>query len=201
MRMDVIKEDVSIGKREVENRGLRVRSYMTERPVSETVELREEHVNVERRPVDRKVQGNEMDTFKEGTFEVRERTEEPVVRKEARVTEEVVINKTSDTRREEIHETARETHVDVEPLDEYRQDFEQRYATTGGNFDDYRPAYSFGHQRANDERYRNRQWEDAEQDLQREWETERPGTWNNYRDAARSSWDRNRTRSNRARMM
>jgi uncharacterized membrane protein len=96
-----------------------------------------------------------------------------------------------------------ESMTTFEPTHEYQNDWQQRYGSTGGSFDDYQPAYSFGHQRANDERFQNREWEDAEKDLQREWETERPGTWNNYRDAARSSWDRcrNRTRNNRARMM
>src|SRR3954464_4236211 len=49
--------------------------------------LLEEHVNVERRPVDRATTGTE-DAFRERTIEAEEKREVPVVSKEARVTEE-----------------------------------------------------------------------------------------------------------------
>jgi hypothetical protein len=45
----IIDEQLRVGKREVERGGARVRSYVEERPVHETVNLREEHVNVTRR--------------------------------------------------------------------------------------------------------------------------------------------------------
>jgi hypothetical protein len=46
--LNVIKEDIQVGKREVETGGVRLRSRIVERPVEETVRLREERVNVER---------------------------------------------------------------------------------------------------------------------------------------------------------
>ncbi|WP_250490637.1 DUF2382 domain-containing protein, partial [Caballeronia sp. INML2] len=49
----VVKESVEVGKREVQTGGVRVYSRVTETPVSESVNLREEHANIERRPVDR----------------------------------------------------------------------------------------------------------------------------------------------------
>ena len=49
----IVEEQLSVGKREVERGGVRVRSYVVETPVEETVRLRDETVNVERRRVDR----------------------------------------------------------------------------------------------------------------------------------------------------
>jgi hypothetical protein len=49
----VVREDLAVGKREVQTGGVRVYSRATATPVSETVNLREEHAAIERRPVDR----------------------------------------------------------------------------------------------------------------------------------------------------
>jgi stress response protein YsnF len=48
----VIEERLLIGKREVNRGSVRVRSYIVEEPVREPVQLREERVEVERRPVE-----------------------------------------------------------------------------------------------------------------------------------------------------
>src|SRR5919107_262077 len=92
-RIPVIEEELRVGKREVEGGGVRVRTRVVERPVEEAVRLREERVNVERRPVNRPVSESDLSAFREGTFELRERSEEAVVDKTARVVEEVAINK------------------------------------------------------------------------------------------------------------
>ena len=47
------EEELQVGKREVSHGRVRVRSYVVETPVSEQVNLRQENVSVERRPVDR----------------------------------------------------------------------------------------------------------------------------------------------------
>ncbi len=70
----VVEEELQVGKREVERGGVRVESRVSERPVEEQVHLREEHVHVERRPVDRPV-GDAENLFREGTLEVSERAE------------------------------------------------------------------------------------------------------------------------------
>ena len=51
-RIPIVEEELRVGKREVERGGARVRSYVTETPVSQQINLREEHVSVERRPVE-----------------------------------------------------------------------------------------------------------------------------------------------------
>ncbi len=110
----VIEEELRVGKREVEGGGVRVRTRVVERPVEEAVRLREERVNVERRPVNRPITEADLNAFREGSFELRERSEEAVVDKTARVVEEVAINKEVGERTETVRETVRSTDVDVE---------------------------------------------------------------------------------------
>src|SRR4051812_21982356 len=52
-RAEVVQEELQVGKREVERGGVRVHTHVTETPVQEQINLREEHVDVERRPVNR----------------------------------------------------------------------------------------------------------------------------------------------------
>ncbi|HEX8634648.1 MAG TPA: YsnF/AvaK domain-containing protein [Pyrinomonadaceae bacterium] len=113
----VVEEQLQVGKREVERGGVRVETHVTEKPVQENVELREEHVNVERRPVDYTFHGTESEAFKESLVEIREAYEELVVNKKARVVEEVVVNKDVEQHTETVHETLRRTDVNVEPID------------------------------------------------------------------------------------
>lgn len=115
--LPVIEEELTIGKREVQRGGVRVYARVTEVPVQEDVTLREEKLNVERRPVDRKVTDADMAALKQKDFEVTETVEVPVVAKQARVVEEVVINKEVDERREKIEDKVRRTEVDVERTD------------------------------------------------------------------------------------
>ena len=113
----VIEEQLEVGKREVERGGVRVRSRIVERPVQEELRLREEHVNVERRPADRPATAADINRVREGSFEVTERAEQAVVKKEARVVEEVAINKEVDERTETVRDTLRKTEVDVQKVE------------------------------------------------------------------------------------
>jgi len=112
----IIEENLQVGKREVETGGVRLRSRIIERPVEEHLRLREERVNVTRNPVNRPVGENELNTFREGTIEMTEHAEVPVVNKEARVVEEVSLNKEVEERDEVVRDTIRKTEVDVENL-------------------------------------------------------------------------------------
>lgn len=113
----VIEEELQVGKREVETGGVRLRSRIVERPVEESIRLRQEHVNVERTPVNRPATEADFNTFQEGTVEVTEHAEVPVVAKDARVVEEVSLDKDVSEREETIHDTVRHTEVDTENLD------------------------------------------------------------------------------------
>ncbi|WP_338814497.1 YsnF/AvaK domain-containing protein [Bernardetia sp. Wsw4-3y2] len=113
----VIKEEMHVGKRDTETgRGARLRSYLVEKPVEETVRLRVEHVYVEREPVNRPATEADFANFKESEIEVTEHAEKAVVSKDARVVEEVRLGKTAEERQETIKDTVRETKVEVEEV-------------------------------------------------------------------------------------
>jgi len=116
MKVPVIEESLQVGKREVESGGVRVRSRVIEKPVEETVRLREEHVVVNRRPVNRDVTDADMSNFKEGDIEITERAEQAVVSKQARVVEEVEVGKQVSERDQVINETVRRTDVEVDEI-------------------------------------------------------------------------------------
>lgn len=115
----IVEEELRVGKREVERGGARVRSYVREVPVHEQVTLREEHVSVERRPVQQGqaqsiAGGRPEDLLQDREIEMREIAEEAVIQKVASVREEVVVRKTAEEHVEQINETVRHTEVDVE---------------------------------------------------------------------------------------
>jgi uncharacterized protein (TIGR02271 family) len=203
----VVQEDLKVGKREVQRGGVRIFSRVVETPVNESIGLREEHVNVERHKVDQPISTSDTSAFKEQTIEMRETAEEPVVEKSARVVEEVVVGKQVSQRQQQISDSVRHTEVQVEQLgqdasarssmlsddDYYRRDWTSRYGSSGGRYEDYQPAYSYGAEMARNEQYRGRQWNDVESDLRDNWERKHPGessTWERFKAAIRHGWDR-----------
>jgi uncharacterized protein (TIGR02271 family) len=203
----VVQEQLRVGKREVQRGGVRVFSRIVETPVNESIGLREEHVNVERRPVNEPISSVDMAAFKEQTIVMRETAEEAVVEKSARVVEEVMINKEVTQREQQINDTVRHTEVEVEQLgagtarssmmsddDYYRNHFTSNYGTTGGSYEDYAPAYSYGSEMARNQKYSGRQWNEVENDLRSDWSS-RSGssagsTWEKMKDAIKSGWER-----------
>lgn len=196
----VVEEQLRVGKREVQRGGMRIFSRIVETPVHETIGLREEHVDVQRRKVDQPISPSDAAAFKEQTIEMRESAEEAVVEKSARITEEVSIGKQVSERQQQIDDTVRHTEVDVERLgtsmgdDEryYREHFKLTYGASGGAYDDYAPAYLYGSQIAGSGRYAGRRWEEIEPELRTDWEKRHGGvsTWEKMKSAVRHGWDR-----------
>lgn len=199
----VVEEQLKVGKREVQRGGVRIFSRVVETPVNETIGLREEHVDVQRRAVNQPINPADTTAFKEQTIEMRESAEEAVVEKSARIVEEVTIGKQVNQRQEKITDTVRRTEVDVERLGAtnamdsdsyYRSHFQTTYGSTGGSYDDYAPAYGYGSQMRSDTRYKDRAWADAEGDLRTDWESRNTGstgsTWEKMKAAVRHGWDR-----------
>lgn len=113
----VAEEQLRVGKREIDRGGVRVRAYVVEEPIEQSVRLRDEHVDVERRPVTgarATGDGARGDLLKERSIEMREKAEEPVVQKEMRTKEEVVVRKRAEEREQPIRETVRRTQVDID---------------------------------------------------------------------------------------
>lgn len=115
--VNLVEENLAVGKRSVGRGGVRVFSRVVETPVEETIRLREEHAAVERRVVDRPATEADFAAFKEGAIEVRSTAEEAVVSKTARVVGEVQIGTQVTERDEVVRDTVRKTEVDVEQLD------------------------------------------------------------------------------------
>ena len=114
----VIEEELEVEKRKVARGGVRLTSTVHEQPVEETVRLREEQVETERRPVDRRLSEDEADAaFQDRTIEMNETTEELEVSKEARVVEEVALKKTVQEHEEQVKDTVRRTEVEVEKIE------------------------------------------------------------------------------------
>ena len=110
----IVEEQLVVGKQQVERGGARIHTFVTERPVEASVSLHEEHVSVERRPVDRAA--TDVD-FKTQDFTVTETAEEAVIGKTARVVEEVVVGKTATDHTETVRDTVRRMDVEVDDLD------------------------------------------------------------------------------------
>ncbi|HXR82358.1 MAG TPA: YsnF/AvaK domain-containing protein [Saprospiraceae bacterium] len=116
-KIPIIEENLEVGKEEIETGGKRLRSRIVERPVEENLRLREEHVYVQRTPVDREATDSDFDKFEERDIEMIEHAEVPIVNKQARVVEEVSLKKDTDERSEKIEDTVRKTELDVENIE------------------------------------------------------------------------------------
>ena len=202
VEIPIVEEDVRVGKREVERGGVRARTFVRERPVDERVNLRDESVEVHREPANRPVTGADADAFRERSVEMHETDEEAVVSKEARVVEDVVIEKQARDRTETVHDNVRRTEVEIEQLDDdiADEDFSRYERTFRGHFqdsdisnryayDDVMPAYRFGYSLADNESNRNRRWEEIEPEARRRWEARNRGSWDDVRDSVRHSWE------------
>ena len=112
--LQLSEESLSIGKRVVNRGGTRIRRFVVETPVEESVSLHSEKVTLERRPV---TDGRPVtDSFSEKSIELTETAEEAVVSKTARVYEEVGLRKEVTDRVETVRDTVRKEEVEVEQI-------------------------------------------------------------------------------------
>jgi uncharacterized protein (TIGR02271 family) len=112
-----IEEELSVGKRKVATGGVRVTTSVSETPVEETVTLREERVEAERKPASRKLSAEEAEAaFEEKTVEMVGTSEQAEVGKQARVVGEVAVGKKVEEREETVKDTVRRTEVEVEKV-------------------------------------------------------------------------------------
>ena len=76
--------------------------------------------------------------------------------------------------------------------DYYVSHWERTYSASSDSFDEYAPAYSYGHEVAM--MYRGRPWEDVEYDVRSGWESRHASagesTWDRFKDAIRHGWNR-----------
>jgi len=117
MAFPVIEEELRVGKRIVERGGVHIYNRVSERPVEQQVNLREERIKVEHRRVDRIASEQDMGVLREDRqVDLTEMFEEPVIAKEPHVVEEVIVSKEIVDHPETIRDTVRRTDVEVERL-------------------------------------------------------------------------------------
>ncbi len=199
----VIREEMQVGKREYDSGGIRVTTHVTAKPVEKTVMVREEHVEIRRKVVDRPLDGADEAAYRDRAFDLASYSEEPLLVKMARVVEEVHIHKDVTERTERVHDTLRHTDVQVSELAAevafdpatYYEHFKTNYDAKRYNFETFAPAYRFGEDlhRAGP----RTEWTSVEQRAKPMWEAKNPGTWDHYRTAIRAGFDRLRAKVKR----
>lgn len=112
----IVEEQMQVSKRSVDQGGVRVYRRVIEVPSEAAVNLREEHVVVARKAVDRPATSAELTSQGSQSYEFTETAEEAIVSKSARVVEEVVVDKQASEHVEHIHDTVRKIEVEVEQL-------------------------------------------------------------------------------------
>lgn len=195
----VVEEEIKVGKRPVQQGKVRIYKHVTEKPVEEQVQLRDERVTVERRPVDRPVTDAKQ-AFRDQVLEVTETHEEPVVTKQARVVEEVVVGRDVKQHTETVRDTVRRTDVDVKQEDraratgydeDFRRLYDREFANRGITYEQLRPGFEYGRRLAADQRFHGRDWTAIEADARRDVERTNPGgPWERIREPARSAYER-----------
>jgi len=199
VRVPVYEERLDVDKRSTEMGQATIHKTVESEEVTVPVELRREVVHVEERTVtERPVEPGVMDTaFQEQTIRVPVRGEEAVVEKRAVVTGEVEVKKEQTVERQEVRDTVRKEHVEVDKdYERFRPDFQKNFQKSkagGRTFEQAEPNYRFGYAAARDKRYAGQDWTKAESALRRDWEA-RYGTsgdsWEQLRQEIRAAWDR-----------
>lgn len=84
---------------------------------------------------------------------------------------------------------------DVDDDSYYRSHWIASYANSGDdrNYEDHAPAYLYGSEAKRGQKYRSRDWSDAEPDLKADWESRESGqlmAWEDFRDAVHHGWNK-----------
>lgn len=116
--LPVIEEEVSIGKQRVLRGGKRLTTEVTERPVEQTVNLKQERVDIEQKPASGRVLSPEEANraFQERSVEMQESAEEVQIHKQAREVGRVELTKTTEEQQQTVGTTARKSDVRVEDI-------------------------------------------------------------------------------------
>lgn len=107
------EEQLDVGKRLVQTGKTRIRRFVTERPVSADVTLHEEHAEVLRRAITDPTYVGDID-WADNTIEVTETAEHALVKKTARIVEEVELRLSGSDHVETINDKIRRQQIAIE---------------------------------------------------------------------------------------
>ena len=199
IRVPEIEESLDVQKREVQQGEVRVHKRVESERQSIPVSVMHEEVHVEQRDVTARplTEAATIRAFEEGTIRIPIRGEEVVVRKEAVVTGEVVINKERTVERQEITDTVRKQHVEVDgDYERHRSDFRSHYDTLRSDetWEDSEAHYRHGWAAGRASRYAGKSFEDVEGDLRTSYyaDTE-DAKWQRLREQVREGFRRARS--------
>jgi hypothetical protein len=87
--------------------------------------------------------------------------------------------------------------------EEFRREWRERYAPLGWSWEEVKPAFRFGWERARLPGLAHLDWSEVAGDLAKHWyspqEVDEKMTWDNVRDAVRYGWERARQQASPAR--
>jgi hypothetical protein len=85
-----------------------------------------------------------------------------------------------------------QTGYGIRDFDSYTNDFQNHYSNyfgqRGYTYNDYIPAYQYGYDLANNQRFQGSDWTVIESDARTSWEERHPGTWEQFKDAVHHAW-------------
>jgi hypothetical protein len=74
---------------------------------------------------------------------------------------------------------------------DYQSHWQTSYATQGGRYEDYAPAYRYGSTLSSNEKYRGHGWTEIEPQVRADWESTHAGSpWEKAKDAVRYGWEK-----------
>jgi uncharacterized protein (TIGR02271 family) len=196
------EEELRARKEQVETGRVSLGKEVVEEQRTLEVPVTREEVTVERHPVERRPADTPIGTTEQETIRVPVREEQVEVEKQPVVYEEVAVGKrevtetqqVSDTVRREEARIDRQGEVEVRGWDEamprYRQQWQQRYGSTGGRWEEDEPAYRYAYELRSRPEYRGRRWDEVEPDLRRDWQRRNPNTpWDRAGERIHDTWD------------
>jgi uncharacterized protein (TIGR02271 family) len=107
------EERVNVGKQEVPSQ-VQIRKYTTTETVNVPVELRHEHVVVERAPAGGQPSQTSGTAFQDNTITMQLQNEQPIVQKQTVQTGQVIARKDSDTQRINVQQQVRKEDVAID---------------------------------------------------------------------------------------
>jgi uncharacterized protein (TIGR02271 family) len=114
MRLTLSEEELAIGKRQVAAGEVGVHKYVETERVHETVELRHEEVDVERRPITDGYAAAGATIGEDESIRIPLHAEEAIVEKRVVPTEEIVVRKREVVENEGVDATLRREHAEVD---------------------------------------------------------------------------------------